>query len=111
MRIISQGDEHDIPYEISTLWRDANIIWAAVSQVGNIIVAQYSTQEKAEKAMQKLHECYTGIFILDKIPSPDDIKKDFAHMDGFFRVSSCSDNISKVSIDNSVFRFPNEDEL
>lgn len=112
MRIISQGDEHDIPYEISTLWRDANIIWAAVPQVGNIIVAQYSTQEKAEKAMQMLHEAYTGApFIIKNTEVPDDFAEQLKDLrNGIITVLDREDNV-RIEQKNTVFRFPEEDEI
>ncbi len=112
MRVISQNG-CDYPYEgIAISYGDGIIYARPISNMDKrYLIAQYSTQDKAEKAMQKLHECYTGVFILDKIPSPNDIKKDFAHMNGFIEVFSSGDNISKASIDNVVFRFPNEDEL
>ena len=100
MRIISQNGMIDVPYEMTAFHMDGGTI--RMNMVGDTgkgtIIAEYSTQEKAEKSMQKLHECYTGVFILDKIPSPDDIKKDFAHMNGFIEVFSSGDNISKDSI-------------
>ena len=54
MRIISQDGEYDIPYESSVLRIEENVIWAFPTHVDEYIVAQYSTQEKAKKAMKML---------------------------------------------------------
>lgn len=111
MRIISQTDAFDIPYEISTLWRDVNVIWAVSPQAGKIIVAQYSTQEKAEKAMQKLHECYTGVILLQNVGFPDDAAEQLKSMkNGFICVNNQADNV-RIEPLHTVFRFPQEDEI
>lgn len=60
MRIISQDGNRDFPYERCTVWISDNKIIA--SPVGEPEtygrMATYSTPEKAEKAMQKLHDDY-----------------------------------------------------
>lgn len=90
MRVISQREEYDIPYEISTLWRDVNVIWAVAPQAGKIIVAQYSTQEKAEKAMKMLHE-------------------EYVYAKQFETICSGSQNYS--ALPSYWFQFPQEDEI
>ena len=77
----------DIPYEkvvISQSMIEPNkiVAWDFFGGEDNIILmAEYSTPEKAEKAMQMLHEAYTG--------AP------------FVRIEPM----------NIVFRFPNADEI
>lgn len=121
MRVISQDREHDVPYEHATLWRDERVIWACVSGIGKIIMAQYSSEEKSEKAMQKLHEAYAPepLFIHNDVSSVeraaageiswsqalDDMNKNLI----ISPVSNSS--IEKVCNGNIVFRFPQEDEL
>lgn len=62
MRVISQKNEHDVPYEYCTLWvkEPENIIYATPIWEPDTLLqmARYTTAEKAEKAMQKLHERY-----------------------------------------------------
>ena len=60
MRIISQDGLIDVPYEMTALhFYDGLIKMNMVGDTGKgTIIAQYSTQEKAEKAMQMLHNCY-----------------------------------------------------
>ena len=112
MRIISQREEYDIPYEISTLWRDVNVIWAVAPQAGKIIVAQYSAQEKAEKAMQMLHEAYTGApFIMKNVEVPVGSAEQLRNMrSGFITVVDHGDNV-RIEPMNIVFRFPLDDEI
>ena len=82
MRIIDQNG-CDYPYESIAISHGDGIIYARpISDIGKrYLLAEYSTQEKAEKAMQMLHEAYTG--------AP------------FVRIEPM----------NIVFRFPQEDEI
>lgn len=121
MRVISKTGEYDIPYELSVFWTDENIIWANVPNIGKIIVAQYSSLDKAEKAMQKLHEAYAPepLFI-HKDVSPDERAAageiswaqalDEMHTGMFVRPIPDS-SIEQVYTGNVVFRFPQEDEI
>ena len=60
MRIISQDNVKDFPYEMCTIWVIENKIFA--SPIGEpdteAVMSEYSTREKAEKAMQMLHDNY-----------------------------------------------------
>ena len=112
MRIISQDGEYDIPYESSVLRIEANVIWAFPTQADEYIVAQYSTQEKAEKAMQMLHESYTGApFIMKNVEVPVGFAEQLKNMrSGFITVVDHGDNV-RIEPMNIVFRFPSEDEI
>ena len=111
MRIISKRGEYDIPYELSVFWRDENIIWANIPSLGKIIMAQYSTQEKAEKAMQMLHEAYTGApLIMNNAVFPEGFDEQLKNMrSGFISVVDHGDKARIEPI--IVFRFPSEDEI
>lgn len=112
MRIISKRGEYDIPYELSVFWRDENIIWANIPSLGKIIMAQYSTQEKAEKALQMLHEAYTGAsFIMKNVEVPVGFAEQLKNMrSGFITVVDHGDNV-RIEPMNIVFRFPSEDDI
>lgn len=60
MRIISQSGTNDMPYEttILAIANSGTCIMAITPNGQQMLMAQYSTQEKAEKAMKKLHEAY-----------------------------------------------------
>ena len=111
MRVISKSGEDDIPYELSVFWRDETVIWAIIPGFGKIIMAQYSSQEKAEKSMQKLHECYTGVILLQNVGFPDDAAEQLKSMkNGFICVNNQADNV-RIEPLHTVFRFPQEDEI
>ena len=68
----------DIPYEkvvISQSMIEPNkiVAWDFFGGEDTIILmAEYSTPEKAEKAMQKLHECYTGVLLMQNVSLPEE---------------------------------------
>lgn len=122
MRIIDQNG-CDYPYESIVISHGDGMIYARL--VSNMekqyFLARYSTKEKAEKAMQKLHEAYAPepLFIHKDI-SPDERAAageiswaqalDEIHTGIFVRPISNS-SIEQVYTGNIVFRFPREDEL
>ena len=111
MRVISKSGQYDIPYELSVFWRDENIILANVPSAGKIIVARYSSMEKAEKAMKKLHECYTGVLLMQNVSLPDDEAEQLKNMTtGFICVNDIENNV-RIEPMHMVFRFPKEDEI
>lgn len=109
MRIISQDGEYDIPYESSVLRIEANVIWAFPTQADEYIVAQYSTQEKAEKAMQKLRECYLGIHVVEKLNDTVDCSS--LSQIGIYKKNENGDYAYKLPAGEKIFRFPQDDEL
>lgn len=112
MRIIDQ-DGYDYPYESIVIFCNDGIIYAR--PIANMdykcFLARYSTPEKAEKAMQKLHECYTGALLMQNVSFPGDEAKKLKNMTkGFICVNSRKDNV-RIEPLHMVFRFPSEDEL
>ena len=120
MRIISQKGMLviiDLPYErigISQLYEDPSCIIGydiAASDDNYFYLAKYSTQEKAEKAMQKLHECYAGVLLMQNVSLPGDEAEQLKNMTaGFICVNSREDNV-RIEPMHMVFRFPQEDEI
>ena len=107
----------DRPYEkvvISQSMIEPNkiVAWDFFGGEDNIILmAEYSTPEKAEKAMQKLHECYTGVILLQNVGFPDDAAEQLKSMkNGFICVNNQADNV-RIEPLHTVFRFPQEDEI
>lgn len=117
MRLISQDGAIDTPYEITSLGRTGNIILASVTTVvrKGHIMAQYSTEEKAKKAMDMLHNTYTGAFFAQNIEIPEDVEKEFMKMastKGFGIIKTMVNSPDmKFEPANVVFRFPGEDEI
>lgn len=113
MRVISQNG-CDYPYESIAISYGDGIIYARpISNMDKrYLIAQYSTQEKAEKAMQMLHEAYTGaLFIMKNVEVPVGFAEQLKNMrSGFITIADHGDNV-RVEPMNIVFRFPKENEL
>lgn len=93
MRIISQNGRIDFPYENFSLsiTKDNCIVAtrdtvASISEISISVIAEYSTEAKARKAMEMLHEKYREVTIYP-----------------------FSDKSSTVS--PKIFRFPADDEI
>lgn len=116
MRVISQCGKYDLPYERCVVWRNKEKIYACPigEPESDYQVAFYSTEEKAERAMEMLHEAYTGLIYMKNIEiSEEDAEqlKEMLHR-GFGTIAYCSnDGSAKIEPMNIVFRFPKEDEI
>ena len=77
-----------------------------------ILMAEYSTPEKAEKAMQMLHEAYAGaLFVVNNAEFPEDFAEQLKNIrSGFITIADHGDNV-RVEPMNIVFRPPKENEL
>lgn len=99
MRIIDQNG-CDYPYESIAISYGDGIIYARpISNMDKrYLIAQYSTQEKAEKAMQN-------------VSLPEDMAEQLKNMTtGFICVNNREDNV-RIEPLHMVFRFPQEDEI
>lgn len=114
MRVISQEEfcYQDIPYEHSAFYMSTSGTHIFANCNGVVYsLAEYSTVEKAEKAMQKLHECYTGVILLQNVGFPDDAAEQLKSMkNGFICVNNRTDNV-RIEPLHMVFRFPQEDKI
>ena len=112
MRIISQNDKLDLPYENIVVEIMDGVIVAYTPMTNPLRMAQYKSQEKAEKAMQMLHEAYTGApFIMKNVEVPVGFAEQLKNMrSGFITVVDHGDNV-RIEPMNIVFRFPQEDEI
>ena len=114
MRVISQKGfcYQDIPYEHSAFYMNTSGTHIYANCNGVVYsLAEYSTADKAEKAMQKLHECYTGVILLQNVGFPDDAAEQLKRMkNGFICVNNQADNV-RIEPMHMVFRFPQEDEI
>ena len=109
MRIISQDKEFDLPYEETTLRAFANGEIGAFSLIDLesndfIVMAEYSTQEKAIKAMEMCRKRYTQyIFNRRMVPV---VAKDLTRLP-LEEAEKVRDQISETFI----FQFPKEEEV
>lgn len=113
MRIIDQNG-CDYPYESIAISYGDGIIYARpISNMDKrYLIAQYSTQDKAEKAMQTLHEAYTGApLVMKNVEVPVGFAEQLKNMrSGFITVVDHGDNV-RIEPMNIVFQFPAEDEI
>lgn len=112
MRVISQNERLDLPYENIVVEIMDSVIVAYTPMTNPLRMAQYKSQEKAEKAMQLLHEAYTGApFIMKNAEVPVGFAEQLKNMrSGFITVLDREDNV-RIEPMNIVFQFPAEDEL
>lgn len=116
MRILSQGNgKYDLPYENIVLEKmmDCNTVCAYTGTGQPFKMAVYSSAEKMDKAMEMLHEVYTGIpLILQNVDISEEVEEMFKKWkkQGIFVVSE--NQPSKVEyVGNILFQFPADDEV
>lgn len=124
MRIISQTGKTDVPYEnfVFSILNSSggNYGIVAVKNVAeppevflNSLIATYSTEEKAIKAMEMLREAYIGMpIIMQNVDISEDLAKEFERLKKCGVMVRTENQPSKVDfINNAVFQFPQDDEI
>ena len=120
MRVVAQDGTLDFPYENSVVFIDTRGVrdktFVRMQAIGDdeaSIMAQYSTAENAQKAMEILRVAYAGKFITNA-----DIPEDFDEiiktaMKGGFGTVIVRDTCDRVEFNNlnGYFQFPSEEEL
>lgn len=124
MRVISQTGKTDVPYEnfvfsiLNSSGGDYGIV--AVKNVAeppevflNSLIATYSTEAKAIKAMEMLREAYIGMPIaVQNVDISEDVAKEFERLKKCGVMVQTKNQPSKVDfINNAVFQFPQDDEI
>lgn len=121
MRIISQDGTLDIPYEQVVIQRFRSEIYflnknlTGVEQLcSDMVIAKYSTEEKALKAMEMLRKAYVSMPILfQNVEITEDVVKQFEKLkkSGMI-VQTMNNEPSKVEyVNNCIFQFPKDDEI
>lgn len=111
MRIISQNGRVDFPYENFSLsiTKDNCIVStrdtiASISEISISVIAEYSTEEKARKAMEMLQKAYSPLLIIKDLG--DGIEADIKPNDWK------TNRTEPTGIrENYYFRFPADDEI
>ena len=124
MRVISQTGKTDIPYEdfVFSILNSGggNYGIVAVKNVAeppevfmNSLIATYSTEEKAIKAMEMLREAYIGIpIVMQNVDISEDVAEEFERLKKCGIMVQTENQPSKVDfINNAVFQFPQDDEI
>lgn len=89
MRVVSANGEFDFPYEQIVVCRNENIVYARLVPADNArnVLGEYETPEKAEKAMEMLHDNCVRIWDIE-----------------------CG-NISATKKDSCIFLMPEDSEV
>lgn len=124
MRIISQTGKTDVPYEnfVFSILNSSggNYGIVAVKNVAeppevflNSLIATYSTEAKAIKAMEMLRETYIGMpIVMQNVDISDDVAKEFERLRRCGVMVRAENQPSKVEcVGNAVFQFPQDDEI
>ena len=109
----------DFPYENSIVFIDTRAKEAtfvrlqAIGDDETSIMAQYSSEEKAKKAMEMLRDAYTGMpIVMQNVDVSEDVAKEFERLQKCGVVVQTENQPSKIEcISNSIFQFPTEEEL
>lgn len=114
MRVISQDGTMDVPYENVVLYQDEKEIMCIFSgiYIGRKL-AQYSTEEKAIKAMEMLRKAYIGMpIVMQNVDISEDVAKEFGRLQKCGIMVKTENQPSKVDfINNAIFRFPQDNEI
>ena len=115
MRVISQDGTVDFPYELSTIRVYNEIISMGMCKDDSCrsIIARYSTEAKALKAMEMLREAYISMpIVMQNVDISDDVAKEFGRLQKCGIMVQTENQPSKVDfINNAVFQFPQDDEI
>nr|DAI48095.1 MAG TPA: hypothetical protein [Caudoviricetes sp.] len=104
MRIISQNGAIDVPYEHTTLIRIGTEIYLSSIKLRDTLIAKYSTEEKAIKAMEMCRKKYA------------DSEFNRSVLCGMgTQIGMLTDDIAEVFkdgiCDKFTFRFPKDEEV
>ena len=119
MRIISQNGNVDLPYEkfVFGITKDNKIACcrecvAPPYEIYNGIIAEYSSKEKALKAMEMLRGAYAGKPKLNVDKIPNLTPQEFGEKLGIGDIILCDKTNADVSfLSNYYFQFPQDDEI
>ena len=105
MRVISQDGKLDFPYENSVVFISlvdaSEIRIVAIGDDDNVVIAKYSTEEKAKKAMEMLRIAYENNEFYHHTANSE-------HFTEF--IKALGEEMSKKAT-SEYFQFPKEEEL
>ena len=123
MRVISQDGTIDIPYETSILhivtstkaeYSKSFIFYTPNNSMDSNELARYSTEAKAQKAMEMLRTAYAGRFVTNADVSDDFNEQLKELMKGGFGTVIVNDRYdSRVEFNNlnGYFQFPQDEDV
>lgn len=104
MRVISQHGNVDLPYEQIVVCHAMESVLALYNGE-KYVLGEYSSKEKAYKAMEMLREQYSRIEIIKALASGT-----CEHMEESLKLEELNDILEKY-INMEVFQFPQDDEI
>lgn len=112
MRVISQHGNVDLPYEQIVVCHAMESVLALYNGE-KYVLGEYSSKEKAYKAMEMLREAYIGMpIVMQNVDISEDVAKEFERLKKCGIMVQAENQPSKVGfINNAVFRFPQDDEI
>ncbi len=120
MRVISQDGTLDMPYEEVIIQRFRSRIYflnknltGVESLTDDMRIAEYSTEEKAKKAMEMLRDAYIGTpIVMQNVDISEDVAREFERLKKCGIMVQTENQPSKIEcISNAIFQFPSEEEL
>ena len=114
MRVISQNGNVDLPYEKALIFHATETVLARCEGYDKeIVLGEYSSMEKAYKAMEMLRETYAGMpIVMQNVDVSEDVAKGFERLKKCGVIVQAENQPSKVDfINNAVFQFPQDDEI
>ena len=112
MRIISQSGRIDIPYEMAVVYVEYESIIAKVGDE-RYAMGNYSTEEKAFKAVKMLIDTYTGMpIVMKNVDISEDVAEEFERLKKCGVIVRSKNQPSKAEfVNNAVFQFPQDDDV
>ena len=113
MRVISQHGNVDLPYEQIVVCHAMESV-IALYNGEKYVLGEYSSKEKAYKAMEMLRTAYTGRFVTTA-DIPDDFEEQLKELmkGGFGTVIVKDTDDSRVEFNNlnGYFQFPQDEDV
>ena len=112
MRVISQHGNVDLPYEQLVVCHAMESV-IALYNGEKYVLGEYSSKEKAYKAMEMLREAYIGMsIVMQNVDISEDVAKEFERFKKCGIMVQTKNQPSKVEcVNNAVFQFPQDDEI
>ena len=112
MRVISQHGNVDLPYEQIVVCHAMESV-IALYNGEKYVLGEYSSKEKAYKAMEMLREAYIGMpIVMQNVDISEDVAEEFERLKKCGIMVRAENQPSKVDfINNAAFQFPQDDEI
>ena len=112
MRVISQHGNVDLPYEQIVVCHAMESVLALYNGE-KYVLGEYSSKEKAYKAMEMLREAYVGMpIVMQNVDISEDVAEEFERLKKCGIMVRAENQPSKVDfINNAIFQFPQDNEI